>query len=78
MHEEQRDLQHALEYVDPKTLAYRLINTDPGGRYRISKRVITDPEADALVIRTRFEVRKGRARDYALYLLFAPHVGNRG
>jgi glucoamylase len=77
-HEERRDLQHRLDYIDPHALAYRLINTDPGGRYRISKRVITDPAADALVIRARFEVLKGSARDYALYLLFAPHVGNRG
>ncbi len=78
VHEEQRDLEHAVAYVDPRALAYRLVNTDPGGRYRIVKRIITDPEADALVMRIRFEARRGRAGGYRLFVLLAPHVGNRG
>lgn len=77
-HEKRRDLQHALEYVDPQALAYRLINTDPQGRYRITKRILTDPEEDALIIRARFDVLKGERQDYHLHLLFAPHIGNRG
>ena len=74
-HEEQRDLHHRIEYLDPQALAYRLTNEDPGGRYRIVKHVVTDPEADCLLVRTRFEALVGRPADYRL---LAPRVKNRG
>ncbi|MBI3973470.1 MAG: glucan 1,4-alpha-glucosidase [Chloroflexi bacterium] len=77
-HEEQRDTLHSVTYVDPRALAYHLTNQDPEGRYRITKRVFTDPQANALVIRARFESLKGSHADYHLYVLLAPHIGNQG
>lgn len=77
-HEEQRDLRHRIEYLDPQALAYRLINDDPGGRYRLVKHVVTDPEADCLLLHTRFQALIGQPGDYYLYVLLAPHVKNRG
>lgn len=77
-HEEQRDLAHRLEYVAPHALAYRLINEDPEGRYRIVKHVVTDPEADCLLLWTRFHALVGRLEDYKLYILLAPRIKNQG
>src|SRR5207237_1330902 len=42
-HEERRDLEHQIEYPEMSTLYYRLINSEPAGRYRVIKEIITDP-----------------------------------
>lgn len=78
IHEERRHLRHELAYVDPHALAYRLINTDPEGRYRLVKTVFTDPTRDTLLMRVSFEALQPQAQDYALYLLVAPRIGNQG
>lgn len=77
-HEEKRDTLHSVEYLDEKALAYRLINTDKEGRYRITKRIFTDPAENSLLIRTRFDVLKGKKSSFRLFVLFAPHIKNQG
>jgi len=78
VHEEQRDLHHAVSTVEAGIPAYEIVNTDPEGRYSLTKRVITDPGADALVMQVTFQALQPRARDYALYLLLNPQIRNRG
>lgn len=77
-HEEQRDLSHSIEYVDPKSLAYRIVTEDPAGRYRIVKHVVTDPESDTLLVRVRFQPLDPTFDRCRLYVLLAPHVKNQG
>ena len=52
---EREDTDHALSLVDPRSLSYRQVNTDPDGRYRITKTYTTDPSrvraADAGALR---------------------------
>jgi len=55
-HEERRDLDHQLEYVEKSTLYYRLTNSDPAGRYRIIKDVVTDPHSSVFLMSTRIEI----------------------
>src|SRR5438132_14311226 len=55
-HEERRDLEHETEYPEKSTLFYRVTNSDPGGRYRIIKDVITDPHSSVFLMFTRLEV----------------------
>jgi glucoamylase len=73
-HEEKRDLDHAVEYPDRHCPFYRLTNTDPEGRYRVVKHVLTDPHRSVLLVHTRVEVTdeslRGKLR---LYTLLAPH-----
>jgi glucoamylase len=57
---------------------YRLINTCTRGRYRIEKTIITDPCRNVLLQQVRFETLAGAPQDYHLYVLLAPHIGNRG
>lgn len=74
-HEEKCDLEHELDYPEKGCLFYRLTNTEPAGRYRLIKHVMTDPHRSVLLVRTKLEIRdpslKGKLR---LYALLAPHI----
>ena len=77
-HEEKRDLNHVVEYPERDCLLYRLTNSEPNGRYRLVKHVLTDPHRSVLLVHTKVEVLdeslRGKLR---LYALVAPHgAGN--
>jgi glucoamylase len=76
--EEKRQTAHRIDYLAEGVPAYRLVNTCAQGRYRIEKEVVTDPKRDVLLQRTRFVPLKATLEDYHLYVLLAPHLGNRG
>lgn len=78
VHEEQRDLRHKLAALEEGIPAYRLVNTDPEGLYRLSKSIITDPEADALIMQVAFDALSRQAESYTIYLLLNPQVKNSG
>ncbi|HEX5398200.1 MAG TPA: glycoside hydrolase family 15 protein, partial [Verrucomicrobiae bacterium] len=69
-HEEKRDLEHRVEYPEHDCLLYRLTNSDPDGRYRLVKHVLTDPHRSVLIVHTKVDVLdeslRGRLRLYAL------------
>ncbi|MEW6321325.1 MAG: glycoside hydrolase family 15 protein [Acidobacteriota bacterium] len=75
-HEERRHLQHTVSYADPRAPAYLVASVDPLGEYLLSKVVITDPDADTVLMRVTFEAFTERARRFRLFLLAAPHVKN--
>lgn len=78
-HEEKRDLDHQIEYPEQNCPFYRLINTDPGGRYRLVKHVLTDPHRSVLLIHTRVEVLEEKLRGkLRLYALLSPHIARYG
>ena len=76
-HEEKRDLNHEVEYPEQDCLCYRLTNSEPQGRYRLIKHVLTDPHRSVLLIHTRLQILdpslRGKLR---LYSLLAPHGHN--
>jgi glucoamylase len=74
--EEKRHTHHALEPLSEGVPACRLENTCTQGRYRIEKQVVTDPLREALLQHTRFVPLQGEG--YRLFVLLAPHIGNRG
>lgn len=76
--EEKRHTRCEVATLSTGVPAYRLINTCVQGRYRIEKEVVADPRRDALLQRVRFVPLKGSLRDYHLYVILAPHLGNRG
>ena len=55
-HEEKRDLLHQTDYPEKNALLYRLTNSDPAGRYRLIKEIVTDPHSPVLLVRTRVEI----------------------
>ena len=75
------DTTHRTEYLHvdaaghPLSPAYRVITTDRQGRYEIEKRIFTDPDGQALVIRTIIRALRG---EITPYLLLEPHMANTG
>ncbi len=76
--EEKRHTQFEIQTLAEGVPAFQLTNTCVEGRYRIHKTVLTDPRRDVLLQHIRFEPLKGKLSDYHLYVLLAPHLGNRG
>ncbi len=76
--EEKRDADHQVEYIEQGIPAYRLINTDKRDLYRITKEIVADPQRDVVLQNNRFEPLQGALKDYQVYVLLAPHLGNRG
>jgi glucoamylase len=76
--EEKRHALHTVAPLAEGVPAYRLENTCRQGRYRIEKRVLTDPSREALLQHTRFVPLQGGQEGYHLFVLLAPHIGNRG
>lgn len=76
--EEKRNAAHGVSMLAPGVPAYALSNTCTAGRYRIDKEVLTDPQRETLLQRTRFTALAGPVSSYRLYVLLSPHIGNRG
>ena len=65
---EREDTRHSLSLTDPRSLSFRQVNTDPDGRYRITKTYTADSSRSVLLIRVHFEsLTKEPLRLYALY-----------
>jgi len=75
------DTTHRTEYLHtddqgrPLSPAYRVITTDKQGRYEIEKRIYTDPDRQALVVRTTIRALRG---EITPYILLEPHLANTG
>ena len=76
--EERKDTISSIEYIAPKSLAYRIINTAKNGRYKIVKHIVTDTYGQSVVIKTSFQALKGTQDDYRLFIYLAPHIKNKG
>src|SRR5579859_6490744 len=78
-HEEKRDLDHKIEYPEKDCVFYRLTNSDPKGRYRLVKQVLTDPHKSVILVHTKLEVLDPSLRGkLKLYALLAPHLARQG
>jgi glucoamylase len=77
--EEKRDTTSRVEWLAPGVPAFRLENACREGRYRIVKRLLTDPDRDVFLQEVRFTaLAPEEAAAFRLFALLAPHVGNRG
>lgn len=77
-HEEKRDLATELAYIDKHSLGYRIIKSDPKGRYRIVKEIISDPYLPCVLIQTQLEGDEAFLKRLHLYVIMAPHLEGRG
>jgi len=71
---ESTGMVHSLERINEEALLYRQTSSDPGGRFKLTKTYVTDPQRDALLIDVSFS----GAADYSLYVLFDPSLKNSG
>ena len=77
-HEEKRDLETRLEYLEKHALGFRTTGSDPLKRYRLVKEIIADPHLPCILIHTRLEVEDPSLKNLRLYVLLAPHLEGRG
>jgi glucoamylase len=79
--EEKRDTQSTIDYLHkdaqgrPLSLAYRVVNNDKEGRYKIEKHVFTHPDRQVLFIRVIFTAQQDNITPF---LLVNPHLANTG
>jgi glucoamylase len=76
--EEKRHAHSQVTYPHPGVPLYHLSNSCNAGRYCIEKDILVDPQRDSVLQHTRFTPLAGALGDYHLYVLAAPHLGNRG
>jgi glucoamylase len=64
---------------DAHTLSWRVETGNPEHHWRISKRIFTDPQKNALIERVTFSALDGhKLGEFQLYLLFKPGLNNDG
>ena len=76
--EEKRDATHTTDTVSEGIPAYRIVNECVKKRYRIEKEIIADPLRNTVLQQIRFIPLTGAKADHHLYVLLAPHLGNKG
>lgn len=76
--EEKRDTDTEVHWLADGVPAFRVVNRCRQGRYRIEKKILTDPQRDAVLQQTRFVAQTGQISDYRLHVLLAPHLCNHG
>lgn len=73
---ESTDTRQRTTRPDAQSLAFTQVNTAKSGRYRITKRFVTDPRRDALEMRIRLQSLDGKR--YKLFALYDPSLDNSG
>lgn len=73
-HEEKRHLHTQVERSWNHALGYRIANSDPEGRYTLTKEVITDPHLPCILQRTELSGEARFISQLRLYALCAPHL----
>jgi glucoamylase len=74
--EEKRDCTFVVDRIEDGVPAFLLTSTHRGGRFRIVKRIISDPRSDVVLQHIRLEVLAGA--DLRLFALLSPHLVNGG
>lgn len=76
--EEKHHTHHVIRSMADGVPGYILTNTCKNNQYRIEKEIITDPFRDTLLQRIRFFPADEKRKDFKLFMLLAPHLGNKG
>ena len=77
-HEEKRDLDYDFEYVDSDALAVRVTARERGGRYRVTKVILSNPHFSTVIVRVKVEGDEEVLSRMKGYALLAPHLNGGG
>jgi glucoamylase len=77
-HEEKRDLEYDFHHVDGDALAVRVVATDLGGRYTVTKEFLTDPHHPVVLMNVKIEGDEAVLAKLKCYPLLAPHLDGGG
>jgi len=76
--EEKRDAESVCTPAKEGVPSYMIVSTCKRGRYRLRKRIFSDPRRPCLLQYVLLEAIIGAVDDYRLYALLAPHLSNQG
>ncbi|MGZ4054968.1 MAG: glucan 1,4-alpha-glucosidase [Bacteroidia bacterium] len=76
--EEKCDTYHEIKSIEKGIPGYHIVNTCNQDHYRIEKEIISDPFRDTLLQKIQFFPTNSKRKDFKLYVLLAPHLGNHG
>jgi len=77
-HEEKRDFEYDFHYVDDDSLAVRVVASDLGGRYTVTKEFITDPHHPVVLMNVKITGEEAILSRLKCYALLAPHLDGGG
>jgi glucan 1,4-alpha-glucosidase len=73
-----RDMTYSVQALDKRALTCRVTAKAKSGRYRIVTDYLTDPDRPTVIMHSRFEALRGRAKDYRVYVRFDPNLNGNG
>ncbi|MBS7531896.1 hypothetical protein IC619_015595 [Hazenella sp. IB182353] len=76
--DEEKSQTHTVKQVDPKALMWEVTSEDRDQRWRLTKKIFTDPTQHTLIQRVTFQALAGNVNDYNLYVLHNPSMNNSG
>lgn len=76
--EEHKDTTHHIKSLGKGIPGYYITNSCKHHHYRIEKEIISDPLRDTLLQRIQFFPMNKKRKDFKLFMLLAPHLGNSG
>ncbi len=76
--EEKRDTKHTTKMFGDGIPSYTITNVCLHKKYSIKKEIVTDPLRNTLLQKIEFSPEKKSKKDYHIYVLLAPHLGNSG
>jgi glucoamylase len=77
-HEEKRDFEYDFHYIDDNALAVRVVASDLGGRYTVTKEFITDPHHPVMLMNVSITGEEAILSRLKCYALMAPHLDGGG
>ncbi len=77
-HDERRHLEPQEERLSEHALGVRVTSSDPDGRYRLVKEIITDPHQACVLIHTELQAEPAFLAQLKLFVLCAPHLEGSG
>jgi glucoamylase len=72
------DATYKVERLDGRTPAFRVTSIDKNGRWAVTKEIVTDPQANAILFTIAFQALQGQPEDYHVYLNYIPRIGQSG
>jgi glucoamylase len=76
--EEKRNTAHVTKQIAKDVPGYHITNSCVNHLYRIEKEIIADPSRDTLLQRIQFFPTNKKRKDFKLFVILAPHLGNSG
>jgi len=76
--DEKCDTSHYIKYLAKGIPGFHITNSCNSHHYRIEKEIISDPYRDTLLQRIHFFPMNKKRKDFKLFMLLAPHLGNSG